>query len=163
MVVLSVVLLVGDLLEPLDGRAIERLLNGDVCHRCIRCGTVPVFLVRSDADDIARADLLDRTVPSLVEPAPERDDQRLSERMRVPVASRVRLERHICSAGPCGSARLEQGIEADRAREVFGRRLLRAPGAVSRDRHAGMPLRCTCARSRCRIWTESRPTDATGE
>ena len=32
----GVVLIVGDVFEPLDGLAIELLLHGDVCHGCRR-------------------------------------------------------------------------------------------------------------------------------
>src|SRR5580698_757714 len=83
----ALVLLVGDLLEPLDSLTVERLLNRDVCHRGRRRRAMPVFLVRPDRDDVARADLLDGAAPPLVPAAPERHNQRLSERVRVPVAA----------------------------------------------------------------------------
>src|SRR5208282_1729631 len=90
----ALVLLVGDLFEPLDGLAVEGLLDRDVRHRRRRRRAVPVLLVRPDGDDVTRTDLLDGSTPALVETAPEGDDERLPERVRVPVAPRARLEGH---------------------------------------------------------------------
>src|SRR4051812_8220226 len=89
------VLLVGDLLEPFDGLAVERLLNRDVRHGCRPRRAVPVLLVGPDGHDVAGADLLYPAAPALVETAARRDDQCLTERVRVPVAARARLERDV--------------------------------------------------------------------
>src|SRR3954469_21160091 len=89
---LALVLLVGDLLEPLDHLAVERLLNRDVRHRRRRRGAMPVLLVWLDRDDVSGANLLKGAAPPLMEPATRGHDQRLAERMRMPVAARARLE-----------------------------------------------------------------------
>jgi hypothetical protein len=68
-----------------------------------------MLLVRPDADDVARPDLLDRAAPTLVESAAEGDDQRLTERVRVPVAAGAWLEGHVRGVGAPGRAGLERG------------------------------------------------------
>src|SRR4051794_36967217 len=47
---LAIVLLVGDVLEPLDRLAVERFLNGDVLHRVLGRRAVPVLLARREPD-----------------------------------------------------------------------------------------------------------------
>jgi hypothetical protein len=117
----DLVLLIGDLLEPFDGLPVERLLDRDVSHRSGRRRPMPVLLVWSDRDDVARSDLFDRTAPPLVKTPAEGDDQRLAERVGVPVAARARFERHVRGAGPPRRTGLEQRIEPDVSREVLGR------------------------------------------
>src|SRR4051812_6859060 len=133
---LPVVLIVGDLLEPLDGFAVERLLNREVRHRHRRRGAVPVLLVGADGDDVARPDLFDRFAPALVQPAAGGDDQRLPERMRVPVAAGAGLERDVRAAGARRRVRLKQRIDPNGAGEVLRRCLLRGLRAASFDLHA---------------------------
>lgn len=130
-----VVLVVGDLLEPIDSLSVERLLDGDVRHRRRRRCAVPVLLVRIHHDHVARTDLFDRTAPALVQPEAEGDDERLAERMRVPVASRARFEGNVRTI--CASRRvlLKQRIKADGPREMLGRRSLRGLRAASFDLH----------------------------
>src|SRR5579863_3844434 len=91
----ALILLVGDLLEPFDHLPVERLLDRDGRHRRARCSTVPVLLIRPHGDDVAWPNLFDRPAPPLVTTAPKGDDQRLSERVRVQVAPRAWLERHV--------------------------------------------------------------------
>src|SRR5271166_4373542 len=86
------VLLVADLLQPVDRLAAELFLNGDVGH----CGggrrAVPVLLARREPHDVARSDLLDRAALALDPSAPRGDDQGLAERMGVPRCPRAGLE-----------------------------------------------------------------------
>src|SRR4051794_10160188 len=77
---LPLVLLVGDLLEPLDRLPVERLLNRDVRHRRRRRGSMPVFLVWLDRDDVSGANLLNGAAPPLMAAATRDHDQRLAER-----------------------------------------------------------------------------------
>src|SRR5439155_23510912 len=86
------VLLVGDVLEPRDVVAVERLLHRDVHHRDGRRGAVPVLLVGRDPHRVAGADLAHRPAPQLDPPHAGEDVQRLAERMRVPGGARSRLE-----------------------------------------------------------------------
>src|SRR2546427_12982474 len=82
------VLLVGDLLHPIDDLPVELFLDGDVRHgRGGRCA-MPMLFTRRARDHIAGPDDLDRAAPALHEAAAGRDDERLTERMRVPIADR---------------------------------------------------------------------------
>jgi hypothetical protein len=68
------VLLVAHLFHPIDGLAIQRLLNGDMCHcRRGRC-PVPMLLAGRKPDDVIRSDFLNSPAPTLCPPAAGRDD-----------------------------------------------------------------------------------------
>src|SRR5438309_11358040 len=84
-----------------------------------RCA-MPMLLARRAPDHIAGPDDLDRAAPALNEPAARGDNQRLTERMRVPIAARARLERHVGAARARRSGSLEKLVDAYRAREIFG-------------------------------------------
>jgi hypothetical protein len=96
---------------------------------------MPMLFVGADAHHITGFDLLDGAAPALMESASERDDERLSEGMGVPIAASAGLERHVRPTNPPGSARLEQRIEADRPGEMLGWGLLRRPRAASGGAH----------------------------
>src|SRR5215207_3997173 len=87
------VLLVGDVLHPLDHLAVERLLDGDVRHARSGRRPVPVLYPRREPDHVAGTDLLDRPALALHPAAAGRDDQGLAERVRVPRRPRAGLER----------------------------------------------------------------------
>src|SRR5213078_4878546 len=93
------VLLVRHLLHPVDRLAVQFLLNRDVRHRRAGHRAVPVLLARWTRDDIARANDLYGPTPALHAAAVRRDDERLAERMRAPVAARARQLVHA-SARP---------------------------------------------------------------
>lgn len=57
----SLVLLVAHMLHPVDGFSVEALLNGEVSHPRRQCGSVPVFCTGREPDDIAGANLFNRT------------------------------------------------------------------------------------------------------
>src|SRR5437667_11574607 len=80
----AVVLLVGDLLHPVDGLAVEPLLNGDVCHGRGRGGAMPMLLARREPDHVTGANLLDRASPPLRQTGSSRHDQGLPQRGGVP-------------------------------------------------------------------------------
>src|SRR6266516_4370102 len=86
------VLLVRHLLEPLNVRAVEMLLERDVNHPGPGRRAVPMLLVGRDPYGIASLDLADRAAPSLNAADPRYDMQRLAERVRVPRGPRARLE-----------------------------------------------------------------------
>jgi hypothetical protein len=95
------IVFIADRLHPLDVLAIERFLDGDVRHRRRGGRTVPMLVARRAPDDIARADLHLLLAFALRPAAARRDDERLPQRMRVPVGARTRLERH-CRTGVTG-------------------------------------------------------------
>src|SRR5215204_3281852 len=135
----SRVLVVTDLLHPLDDLAVQRLLDGDMGHRRRCLGAVPVLLAGCRPDHVAWADLLDRTAPALHPAATRRDDQRLAERMGVPIAARARLESDGGSRCTRRLARLEQWVDADRAGEPVGRSAVGRLHAVAFDLHGSFP------------------------
>src|ERR1700682_5022695 len=70
---LAVVLLVRDVLEPVDVVAVEMLLQGDVHHVGVGSGAVPVLFGGRDPDRVAGPDLADGFPPQL-DPAHAGDD-----------------------------------------------------------------------------------------
>src|SRR5882762_10117829 len=115
------VLLVGDLVHPVDNPAVELFLDRDMRHRRGRRCAMPMLFARRAPDDIAGTDNLDRPAPALHEAAAGRDDERLTERMRVPVTPRAWLERYVGAARPCRCGCLEKRVNAHRAGEILGR------------------------------------------
>src|SRR5581483_2156589 len=88
----SSVLLVGDVLEPVDRLAIELLLHGDVRHGRAGRGAVPVLFAGGKPHDVTGANLFNRSAPALDAAAPGGHDQRLAERMSVPGCACAWLE-----------------------------------------------------------------------
>src|SRR5215208_7306393 len=87
----AVVLIVGHVFQPVDRFPIELLLHGDVRHRRLRRGAMPVFFTRWKPDDVTGANFLDRSAPALDASGAGCDDQRLAERLRVPRGAGARL------------------------------------------------------------------------
>jgi hypothetical protein len=67
--------------------------------------------------------------PSLRPPDGERDDQCLTQRMRMPRGAGARLERDAGAKDRCRFGRLEQWVNTDCAGEIFGRALAGRPRA----------------------------------
>jgi len=88
----GVILGVGDVLEPVDGPAVEGFLNGEMGHRRGGCGAVPVLFARGEDDDIAGTDFLDGATFALGATAAGSHDESLTQRMRVPRRARAGLE-----------------------------------------------------------------------
>src|SRR4051812_33915418 len=109
-----------------------------------------MFLVRTDGHDVARPYFFDRSAPALVESASEGDDQRLPERMGMPVASRARLEADVRARRPRRLWRLEQRVDANGPGKMLGRCLLRRLRAAALDLH-GYPRNTSTPRSWCEL------------
>src|SRR3954468_13899011 len=104
---------------------------------------MPVFFARRKPHHITRPDLLDRAAQPLHTAAARDDDQRLSERMRVPRGPSTRFERDGSTRNTSRSWRLKQGIDAYRPGEVFGgsfARWLRARALMSIDVSSVLPF-----------------------
>src|SRR5215218_4037903 len=129
------VLLVADVLEPLDRLAVERFLNRDVLHGGLWRRAVPVLFVGREPDDVAGADLLDGASFALREAEPEQHDERLTERVRVPGRARAGLEGHRRARRARGSRCREEWVDADRAGEPVSGPLIRGLRARARDVH----------------------------
>jgi len=100
-----------------DDLAAERFLNGDVRHRGRWRSAVPMLLVRRKPDHVARPDFFDRTTLALRPAEPGGDDQRLTERMRMPGGASTRLERDACATNARRFRRFEQRIDSHCAGE----------------------------------------------
>src|SRR5579883_2046660 len=109
---LLAVLLVGDLLHPLDHLAVERFLDGNVRHGGGWGRSVPVLLARREPNHVAWPYLLDWAAPSLDPAAPGCHDERLTERVSVPRRPCARLKRHTGSGRARRCVCLEQGVDA---------------------------------------------------
>src|SRR3954471_21490552 len=111
------IFVVGDVLHPLDGLAVQSFLNSDMghCGRC-RCA-MPMPVTWWAPDDVARPDFFDRTTFTLRPADAGSDDQSLTERMLVPGRASPGLERHDGSADSRRPLSLEQPVDADVARE----------------------------------------------
>src|SRR5688572_11798703 len=106
-----------------------------MAHRRRCLGAVPMLLAGCGPDHVAWADLLDRTAPALHPAATRRDNQRLAERMGVPIAAGARLERDGGTRCARRLARLEQRVDADRAGEQVGWSAVGRLHAVALDLH----------------------------
>lgn len=114
------ILLVAYVFQPIDGLAVQLLLNGNVGHRGCRCSPMPMLLARWKPDNITGFDLINRASPSLHSPTACRHDQGLAQRVGVPRSPRTRLERDIGSNRACRIMRLEKGINTHYAGEPVG-------------------------------------------
>src|SRR5207244_5202635 len=108
------VLLVGNLLHPVDHLPILLFLNSDVRHGSgLRCA-MPVLLAGREPDHVIGSDLLDRSTFALSPAAARRDDQSLAERMSVPCSSRARLESNASPLNKGGIGCLKKRIDSKR-------------------------------------------------
>src|ERR1700742_1596547 len=80
----SSILLVRHFFHPIDDFTVERFLNGNVCHRGCGRGAMPMLLVRRKPDHVAWPDFFDRSALALRPSQTRRDDQRLTQWMRMP-------------------------------------------------------------------------------
>ena len=129
------VLFVADLLHPVHDFAEQCLLDRDVCHCGRGCGSMPMLLARRKPDHVARPDFLNRTAPMLCQPNAPRDDQCLTEWMRMPCGAGARLKRDAGSANTCRFGCLEQRVDANRPGEIISRSLARRLRTASFDLH----------------------------
>ena len=86
------VLLVGNMLQPVDCPSIELFLDGDVRHGGGWRPSVPVLFARREPDHVAGTDFLDRSALALHATAAGGDDQGLPQRVGVPCRPGPRLE-----------------------------------------------------------------------
>src|SRR6266404_3813715 len=119
------VLLVADVFHPLNHFSVQSLLNGDMRHRRRRTCAMPVFFARRKPDHIARSNFFDRSAFALRPTKARRDDQRLTERMRMPGSAGTRFERDARATNTCRIRRLEQRINAHTAGKPISRSLAR--------------------------------------
>jgi hypothetical protein len=80
----SLVLVVGDVFEPVGGFAVEAFLDGDVGHGGGGGSAVPAFFAGGDPDDVAGADFFDGSAPAPDAAVARGDDEVLAEGVGVP-------------------------------------------------------------------------------
>src|SRR5579875_2544023 len=117
-IVSAPILLVGDLLHPVNHLAILLFLNSNVRHGRGRRGAVPVLLAGLEPDHITRPNFLNRASPALSPAAACHNNQSLSERMHVPRGSRARFESDAGALNECRIGGLEKRIDPYRAGEA---------------------------------------------
>ncbi|EPE97987.1 hypothetical protein RGCCGE502_13954 [Rhizobium grahamii CCGE 502] len=82
-----------------------------------------MFLTRFEPDDVAGADVFDRSAFALRATAAGEDDQRLTERMGMPCGASAGLEGYRCTADTRRCRPVERRIDADRSGEIIRRSL----------------------------------------
>src|SRR5215204_979281 len=92
------IFLIGHLLHPSHGRAVDGLLDGNVGHSLMRRRAMPVPVFCRAPKNVARVELQFRTAINLRPADTFGHDQRLSRWMRVPRRARSRFEVDDCSA-----------------------------------------------------------------
>src|SRR5260370_12148466 len=108
------VLLVGNLLHPVDHLPILLFLNSYVRHGSGLRGAMPVFLAGREPDHVTRSDLLHPSTFSLSPAAARPDDHGPAERMSVPCMSRARPGRNDSPLKMGGNRRLTNRIISHR-------------------------------------------------
>ena len=84
---------------------------------------MPMLFAWREPDDVAGPDLLDRAALALDPAKPGCDDQRLTERMRVPSCPRPRFKGDGCSADAGGIFTRKRCVDAHRAGKIVRRAL----------------------------------------
>jgi hypothetical protein len=118
---MRLILLVGDVLHPLNGLAGQRFLDRDVSHRSRRRRPMPMLLTWREPDNVPRTNLFNRTTPALRQPEPSRDNQSLAKRMRMPRRSSSRFERNARADSARRLRCLKQGIDPNSSSEPIRR------------------------------------------
>ncbi len=115
------VLFIADLLHPIDGLAAELFGNGNVRHRSVRRGPVPVLLTGRNPDNISLPDFVHGIAPALHPAVSLCYDQNLPQRMRVPRSPGAGLKDNPCAGHPCRRVCLEGRVDLHRTAEVISR------------------------------------------
>src|SRR4051794_28402700 len=106
------VLGVGDVFHPIDRRAVEFLLDGNMAHGGRRARAMPMLFSGCEPHNVTRPDFFDGSALALDPAETGCDDQGLSKRMRMPGGARARLECDECAAHARRIRRAEQRIDA---------------------------------------------------
>src|SRR3954462_6377121 len=96
----AAILFVANLLQPIHVLAVDGLLDGDVGYGGGGRRAVPVLDARREPDHVAGPDLLLRAAPLLHPAGTRRDDEGLSDGMRVPSRAGAGLEGDVPARHP---------------------------------------------------------------
>src|SRR5690242_14648120 len=116
----SVVFLVLDRFEPNHTPNPFIIGDRDVIHLAIGGCAVPVLNVGRANDRLAFIDRFHRLSSFLIKPSPADDNESLSRRMCVPVASRTGFERHAADRIIIALCLLSQHLEMHLACKIIG-------------------------------------------
>src|SRR5205823_1678171 len=103
---------------------------------------MPMFFVRRKPYHIARPNFLDWAVPTLRPSKARRDDQRLTERMRMPCGAGTQLERDARATNTCRLGGFEQRINPNVTRKPIRWPLVRRLRSLSFNFHGFKRRRC---------------------
>jgi hypothetical protein len=113
------VLLVRDLFQPVHNFSVQLLLKREVRHASGGRRAMPVLDASRNPNDVSLANHLNRATPLLNPADPICDDQDLAKRMGVPCRPRSGLERYLATGRPGWFLRVEERLNANRAREAI--------------------------------------------
>ena len=128
-------MLFGDVFEPVDDLPVEVFLDGDVGEGGGGGGSVPVFFVWREPDDVSGADLFDGAAGVLRPSEAGGDEEGLAEGVGVPGGAGAGLEGDLGGLDEGGAGGLEEGVDADVAGEPVCRALGGGLRAVAPDLH----------------------------
>jgi hypothetical protein len=134
-ILIAPVLLVADMLEPIHNFPIQAFMNRNMGHGRGWAGPMPVFLAGWKPNHISGQNLLERASPTLREATACRDNQGLTQWVRVPSRACSRLEGDAGPESTCWIVGLKQWVNPYRAGEPFGGACARGVAAVSFDFH----------------------------
>ena len=115
------ILLVINLLHPLDDLSVEPLLDRDVRHRRCWRRAVPVLLAGRDPHDVAWPNLLDGPASTLHATATRGYNQRLTEPVYMPGGSRAWFKSYAGTGNERGIGGLKQRTNPDSPGEPLRR------------------------------------------
>lgn len=135
----SVVLFFTNFFHPVNGFAIELLLDGDMSHSGCGSGSMPMLFTGRKPDHITRPNFLYRFTIALSPAAASRDNQSLAQRMRVPCSPCAGLERNAGTLNTCRGRCLKKWIDPYSASEPVRWPLTRGLRSNSSNFHFGFP------------------------
>src|SRR3954454_10797582 len=131
----AAILVIRNMLHPINGLAVELFLDGDVAHGRRRRSAVPVLLTWREPDDIAGPDLLDGTAFTLHPAETGHDEQGLAKRMRVPGRACARFKGDQGASDARRIGRAKQWVDPHGSRKPLRRALSGRLRTTSFDFH----------------------------
>src|SRR3954454_17119717 len=110
------VLFIGHLFHPVDWLAIEMLLNRNVRHGRDGLRAVPMLFTGREPDYVTRTNVFDWPAPALRSDTAGRNDERLTQGVRVPGGACTGFEGNAGASDTRRICGLEQRVNTDCAR-----------------------------------------------
>ncbi len=125
--------------HPVNGLAIELLLDGDMSHSGCEGGSMPMLFTGRKPDYISGPNFLYGFAIELNPAAASRDNKSLTQRMRVPCSACAGLERNADTLNTCRGRCLKKWIDPYSASEPVRWPLTRGLPSNSSNFHFGSP------------------------